>query len=551
MAAEAITPTDPTVEQLEKMLTAPAGPAPGEDGPTGFRKWVPLGVLGLAIVIIVLDTTLLNVSLATIVRDLHTDIRSLQWVITAYSLTLAALTITGGRLGDLFGRKRMFVAGAVIFAGGSLLASLSRSVGMLILGESIIEGIGAALMMPATSSLLVATYRGRDRALALGVWGGMAAAGSAIGPIVGGYLTSHYSWRWGFRINVIVAALLVVGSLLIKDSKDRTIRPTLDWAGIVLSGLGLTGAIYAIIEWSTRPLPLLALGSVVLLAAFALWERRVAAAGRTPLVSMSIFANSQFTTGAALTGAMSLGMIGLTFCLPVFLQSVRGLDALHTGYALLPMSMGLLVMAPLGGWLAGHIGPKRLVQAGQVASVVGLVLLRQTLSVHTTAGDLVLPLAVYAVGLGLMMSQLGNITLSAVPVNQAGEASGVNSTIRQIGSSLGTAVIGSILIASIAGGLAGGVKSSTAIQAADRPVLSQQVKAQASVVEFGGTLQTSVQLTAGERAAIKQLSDEATVRADRIALLFTILFTAIGFLLARKLPEGKDMERAATPSAGH
>ncbi len=518
---------------------------------TGIRKWIPLVVLGLAIVIIVLDTTLLNVSLATIVRDLHTDIRSLQWVITAYSLTLAALTITGGRLGDLFGRKRMFVAGAVIFAAGSLLASLSKSVGMLILGESIIEGIGAALMMPATSSLLVATYRGRDRALALGVWGGMAAAGSAIGPIVGGYLTSHYSWRWGFRINVIVATLLVLGSFLIKDSKDRTIRPTLDWTGIVLSGLGLIGAIYAIIEWSTRPLPGLALISAVLLGAFALWERRVAAAGRTPLVSMSMFANSQFTTGAALTGAMSLGMIGLTFCLPVFLQSVRGLDALHTGYALLPMSMGLLVMAPFGGWLAGHVGPKRLVQAGQVISVVGLVLLRQTLSVHTTAGDLVIPLAVYAVGLGLMMSQLGNITLSAVPVSQAGEASGVNSTIRQIGSSLGTAVIGSILIASIAGGLAGGVASSKAIQPANRTVLSQEVKAQASAVEFGGTLQSSVTLTAGERTAIKELSDEATVRADRIALLFTILFTAIGLLLARKLPDGKNMERAATPSAGH
>ena len=155
MATATITTTDPTMEQLEAALHAP--PAPVDDGPTGLRKWVPLGVLGLAIVIIVLDSTLLNVSLSTIVRDLHTDIRSLQWVITAYSLTLAALTITGGRLGDLFGRKRMFVAGAVIFAGGSLLASLSKSVGMLIAGESIIEGIGAAMMMPATSSLLVAT----------------------------------------------------------------------------------------------------------------------------------------------------------------------------------------------------------------------------------------------------------------------------------------------------------------------------------------------------------------------------------------------------------
>ncbi|HVW31716.1 MAG TPA: MFS transporter [Acidimicrobiia bacterium] len=528
------------------------GPVPADvSEPTGVRKWVPLGVLGLAIVIIVLDTTLLNVSLATIVRDLHTDIRSLQWVITAYSLTLAALTITGGRLGDLFGRKKLFVAGAVIFAAGSLLASLSKSVGMLIAGESIIEGVGAALMMPATSSLLVSTYRGKDRALALGVWGGMAAAGSAIGPIVGGYLTSHYSWRWGFRINVIVAAVLVLGSFLIKDSRDRTIRPTIDWTGIALSALGMIGFIYTVIEWSTHRMPLLGLGSLAVLAAFAVWERRVAAAGRTPLVSMSMFANTQFTTGTALTGAMSLGMIGLTFCLPVFLQSVRGLDALHTGIALLPMSMTMLVMAPLGGWLAGHIRPKRLVVFGEAVCVVGLVLLRQSLNVHTTAADLALPLAVYAVGLGLMMSQLGNITLSAVPVNQAGEASGVNSTVRQLGSSLGTAVIGSILIASIAGGLSGGVKSSPVVAPANRPVLAAQVKAQASAVEFGERLHTTVQLTPAEQAEIKHLSDEATVRADRIALLFTILFTGIGFLLAQKLPNSRDMERSGVPAAGH
>src|SRR5579862_8916940 len=157
-----------------------------------IKKWLPLIVMGLAVIIIVLDTTLLNVSLGTIVRDLHTNIQSLQWVISAYSLTLAALTITGGRFGDLFGRKKMFMIGAATFALGSFLASISHNVGMLITGESIIEGIGAALMLPATAALLVSTYRGRDRALALGVWGGMAAVGLAIGPVLGGYLTSHY-----------------------------------------------------------------------------------------------------------------------------------------------------------------------------------------------------------------------------------------------------------------------------------------------------------------------------------------------------------------------
>jgi EmrB/QacA subfamily drug resistance transporter len=528
-------------------------------------KWLPLVTMGLAVVIIVLDTTLLNVSLGTIVRELRTSIRSLQWVITSYSLTLAALTITGGRLGDLFGRRRMFVTGAVIFATGSMLASLATSVPMLIVGESIVEGIGAAIMLPATSSLLVATYRGRDRSLALGIWGGMAAAGAAIGPVLGGYLTTHFSWRWGFRINVFVAALLVAGSLLIRDSRDRQEKASIDFLGIGLSSLGLLGGVFAIIEGSTYGwwtahgdlrilghaaapaglsiVPMLVAASVVLLGAFAIWEQRLTARGGTPLVSMSLFKNSQFTAGASLTAAMSLGQVGLTFCIPVFLQSVRGLDAQHTGYALLPLSAGLLVTAPLGGFLAAHVNPKRLVQTGLLVSVVGLVYLRHSLNAGTTAADLIGPLAVYACGLGLSMSQLGNITMSAVSVNQAGAASGVNNTVRQIGSSLGTAIIGSVLIASIAGGLSGGVKSSDAINPAYRVEVSRESQAQASVVEFGGALVSAQPLTAGERAVIKRLADEATVRADRTALLFTLLFTAVGFLLAARLPNTRSVER--------
>jgi EmrB/QacA subfamily drug resistance transporter len=467
----------------------------------------------------------------------------------------------------------MFVTGAVIFAAGSMLASLATSVPMLIVGESIIEGVGAALMLPATASLLVASYRGRDRSLALGIWGGMAAAGAAIGPVLGGYLTSHFSWRWGFRINVFVAALLVAGSLLIRDSRDRQARQSIDFVGIGLSSLGLLGGVFAIIEGSTygwwkargslailgHPVapgglsivPVLAAASIVLLAAFVTWEQRLTARGGTPLVSMKLFSNSQFTAGASLTGAMSLGQVGLTFCIPVFLQSVRGLDALHTGYALLPLSAALLVTAPFGGYLAAHVNPKRIVQAGLLLSVVGLIYLRHALNAGTTAADLIGPLAVYASGLGLSMSQLGNITMSAVSVNQAGEASGVNNTVRQIGSSLGTAVIGSVLIASIAGGLSGGVKSSPAIDPAYRARVSSEVRSQASAVEFGGALVTSQPLTVAERVEIKHIADAATVRADRTALVFTLLFTILGFLLSSRLPNTRNVERDQSLAPAH
>jgi hypothetical protein len=211
----------------------------------------------------------------------------------------------------------------------------------------------------------------------------------------------------------------------------------------------------------------------------------------------------------------------------------------------------LLVTAPLGGYLAAHVNPKRLVQAGLFISVVGLIFLRQALNATTTSVDLIAPLAIYAAGLGLSMSQLGNITMSAVSVNQAGEASGVNNTLRQIGSSLGTAIIGSVLIASIAGGLSGGVKSSATINPVYRAAVSREAKAQASAVEFGGRLISSQPLTPAERVEIKQISNQATVRADRTALIFTIVFTAIGFLLAMRLPNTRNVERNQSLASPH
>jgi MFS family permease len=199
-----------------------------------MRKWGSLIVLSLALAIIIIDTTILNVSLSTIIKDLHTDIQSIQWVITIYSLILAAFTITGGRLGDFFGRKKMFMFGAAIFAVGSFVASISHHLAPLLIGEAVIEGFGAALMMPATASLLVANFRGRDRAVAFGIWGGIAAASAAIGPIIGGFLTTHYTWRWAFRINVFIAAILIIGSILIKESRDEAEKPEIDFPGVIL-----------------------------------------------------------------------------------------------------------------------------------------------------------------------------------------------------------------------------------------------------------------------------------------------------------------------------
>src|SRR5712692_8609978 len=326
---------------------------------SSVRKWGTLMVLSLALAIIIIDSTLLNVSLSTLIRELNTNLQSLQWVISAYSLMLAALTVTGGRMGDLFGRKKMFMGGAVIFAVGSFIASISRSVPVLLLGESIIEGIGAALMMPATASLLISKYRGHDRAIAFGIWGGVAAAASAIGPILGGFLTTHYSWRWGFRINLFVVALLLLGSVIVEDTQKPEGKK-IDWVGVLLSAAGLFFVVFGIIESESygwirprKPFPIWQAGSisiaplalllgVIILVFFGMWERRLEGLGGTPIVSMRLFQNQQFVAGASVVGVLMLAQNGVIFSLPVFLQSVKQLDALHTGLTLLPMSLALL-----------------------------------------------------------------------------------------------------------------------------------------------------------------------------------------------------------------
>lgn len=525
-----------------------------------IKKWTPLLVMGLAIVIVVLDTTLLNVSLKNLVEDLDTDLQSLQWVITTYALTLAALTITGGRFGDIFGRKKMFVIGASIFALGSFIASMSQNVGTLIIGESVIEGIGAALMMPATSSLLVSAYRGKDRALALGVWGGMAALGSAIGPVVGGYLTTYYSWRWGFRINVFVVILLIAGSIVIKEARDKESKPTIDWAGVAISSIAMICIIFGLIESSTYgwwtakkvfifsghniqianiSIALVAiLVGLAMLGIFYVWERRLADKGVTPLVSMKIFANKQFTSGSILTAVMSIGQVGMIFGLPIFFQGVKGFDALHTGYALLPMSIGLMTMAPTGGVLAKRFRPKSIVKFGLLISIVGILLIRQVLGVDMDVWNMVLPLAIYGMGMGLVMSQVSNITLSAVSVNEAGEASGVNSTFRQLGSSLGTAIIGSILVATISTGISSRVMDSQNLSRNTKMYLSQASQEQSSDLEFGIELPGD-KLPKSDLLEIRRISSSSIVDANKKALLFTALFSLTAFILASQLPNVK------------
>lgn len=536
------------------------------------RKWAMLVVLSLALAIVILDTTILNVALSAIIQDLKTDIQSIQWVITVYALILAAFTITGGRLGDIFGRKKMFMVGAALFAIGSFIASVSQNVGTLIAGESIIEGFGAALMMPATASLLVVNFKGRERAIAFGVWGAIAGASAALGPILGGYLTTHYDWRWGFRVNLFVVLVLLIGSLLIPESQDKEERPELDWAGVALSASGLLALVFGIIEaskygwwkakeaflidghaltmpWGLSIVPFAIAIGLLILACFSWWEKRQENNGHTPLVSLSLFRNRTFATGVLTTAVLSLGQTGLIFALPVFLQAVRGMDAFQTGIALLPMPLALLVVAPLSALMGKKIPPKVLISVGLLVNVAAYGVLRMVLDVDTTSAQLIPGLALFGVGMGLVMSQINNITLSAVSVEQAGEASGVNNTFRQLGATLGSAIIGTVLIGTLGTGLADGVRMSTVIPDRMKPALVDAVSHQASNVEFGGGAKLGTTVSKEIREEIVAISHRATVQANKQSLVYGAIFALLGFFVSLLLPAVKKEDEESLASS--
>jgi len=538
-----------------------------------FRKWLPLLILSLALTIIILDTTILNVSLRTIINDLHTDIQSIQWVITAYSLMIAAFTITGGRLGDLFGRKKMFVLGAAIFAVGSFMTSISQSVGFMIAGEAIVEGIGASLMLPATTSLLVSSYKGKDRQIGFGIWGAIAGGAAALGPVIGGWLTTYSSWRWAFRINVVVALLLVVGAFFISEVRDKEEKPQLDFVGIILSVIGMFLVIFGVIQstgygWLTMktttellgitlqagsisPVLPLIFDGLLTLAIFLLWEDHITYKGRTPLVSLKLFRNKQFTTGVIISTILGLGQAGLFFAIPVFLQAVKHLDALNTGLAMLPMTFSLLVGSLLSAVLGKYLTPKKIVQLGLVMNFLGFLALWGTLQTDVSLLMLAPGFILFGAGMGFIISVISNITLSAVSVQEAGEASGVNGTMRQVGSTLGSAIIGALLISSLGANLVKGVNSSQVIPEAAKPQISDAVSKQASSIEFGSSDTSKSPLPPTITTELTKISQQATVDANKETFLLGAAFILIALLISIQLPATKNIETGKSLAGAH
>ncbi len=440
----------------------------------GRGRWIGLAMLSIGVAMIIVDATIVNVAVPSIIRDLKLNSTTAEWVNTVYSLVFAALLVTVGRLGDVWGRRRMYLMGLVLFAVASMLAGLAPT-GDLLIAARVLQGIGGAMILPSTQSILNTNFRGRDRAIAFGIWGATIGGMAAVGPLLGGWLTTYLDWRWAFFINVPVAVLAVAGVLrYIGESKDEDARPGFDLLGFLLITLGLGSFVFGLIEgrsygWWTPTQPFAVLGwawpsstvsvipfalvlGVVALVLFLVAEQIRSRQGKFFLFDVGLWRYPAFRYGNLAGTIVSLGEFGLLFALPLFLQGVIGYTAFETGLVFLALAVGSFFAAPMAARIAHTWGPRRAVTLGMALEAVGIITTALLVSPSVTGFALAAPLFVYGVGVGLATAQLTSIVLSDVPAQRSGLASGANSTMRQIGSALGIAILGTVLFTTLVSG---------------------------------------------------------------------------------------------------
>jgi EmrB/QacA subfamily drug resistance transporter len=417
------------------------------------RKWWTLAAVSFGLFMIMLDNTVVNVALPSIQRDLGADISSLEWIVTGYALTFAALMLIGGKLADAYGRRRIFVLGIVLFTLASLWCGLADSESMLITAR-IAQGVGAALMTPATLSIIAATFPPRERGMAIGIWAGVSALALAIGPLVGGLLTEYLSWNWIFFVNIPVGIVGIAASYaFIRESKDGT-HVRLDVPGLVTSALGLFALTYGLIEantygWGSGRI----VGSFVLaavaLAAFVVLERHQ----RAPMLDLSLFRNSTYAGANLAMLLIALSMFGVFFFVSLYMQNVLGYSAVQAGAAFLPMTILIILVAPVAGKASDRFGSRWLMTGGMVLLGVQLLYLSQ-LSADADFWNLLPGFVVGGLGMALTMTPTAAAATRAVPVEKSGVGSAVLNAMRQVGGSIGIALMGAIL-AHEAGGRVG------------------------------------------------------------------------------------------------
>jgi EmrB/QacA subfamily drug resistance transporter len=534
-----------------------------------MRKWGPLVVLSIAQFVMVLDQAVMNVSISQLVEDFDTTVPTIQGVITLYSLVMAMLMITGGKIGDRIGRKRAFAIGLMIYAVGSALTAVSWSVPSLALGWAVLEGIGAALVLPALAALIAGNFADHDRVVAYAVIGGVAGAGIAVGPILGGWVTTELTWRLVFAGEVVLVILVLVLLGLLADAPRPGAAPQIDWVGAVLCSLGIGLFVLGVLQSSTwgwiepkaSPIepfgfaltPFVVAAGAAVMWCFVRWQHHREHVGADPLVQLQLLKLPALRSGLQTFLAQNLVLMGVFFAVPLYLQLVQGLDALETGIKMLPVSVAMFLTSMAGSALASRFAPRGIVRSGLGLLLVADLVLLSTITPELDDAVFAFAMALLGAGMGLVVSQLGNVAQSSVGPAQRGEVGGLQYTSQQLGSSLGVALIGAIVLTSLTTTLVDKVESDPRVSDA----IEQQVTIEvADGVPFLSSGQVSTALSEAkvpeaEADALLESYEESQLQALKIGLLvvaFIVLasFAATGGLPSTR-PDGGDAEGSEEP----
>lgn len=524
-----------------------------------MKKWRVVILLALAQFVMVLDSTVMNVSISTLVTDLNTTINGIQSAITFYTLTMAAFMLTGGKFGEKWGSKKIFIIGSLVYGLGSFLTAISPGLPMLLFGWSLVEGLGAIMVIPAIAALIAANYHGKDRALAYGILGAVAGAGAAVGPLIGGIATTYFSWRYVFLGETLVMlALLPFMRYLVEGKIKSGIK--IDILSVVLSAAGLGVLVFGILQskvwgwvdplaipqiagYPIAPFGISVVAYLIVAGLALLWsfydrQKQLARRGQSPLLDTTLFSILPFRSGINAISLQYFITGGAFFVLPVYLQMYLGLDALQTGLKIMPLSLALVVCAVVGSKLADKLSLRFLVRIAFILAGLGLLSLMSQLAISSVGPGFDLGMMLIGAGLGLLSSQIGNIILSSVPATATNQAGGVQGTFQNLGTSLGTALIGTVLISSLTSNfdrLIGNAnlpssvtQQLTALAAKGLPIVSLTQAQQ--ILDSSG-------LDAQVSEAIFTAYQSSQLHGLQVALFFLALIVLVAFPLTRHVPK--------------
>ena len=523
-----------------------------------MKKWSVVLILGAAQFVMVLDGTVMNVSISTVVVDLDTTVAAMQSAITFYTLTMAAVMLLGAKLGDIWGRRRAFVIGSVVYAVGSFTTAVAPTIQVLFLGWSIIEGLGAVLVIPAIAALIADNYSGKDRITAYAIIGAVSGAAVAAGPLIGGFVTTYFSWRYVFIAEVVIMAVVVLAHRLITDSTPRQ-NTRIDLLSVLLSAFGLVSVVFGMLQsktwgWVTpldapeingqEVVPLgISLSSWfmvvggVLLWAFVRRQRALVAAGAPPLVHMSLFTITPLRSGLSVLGSQYTITAGLFFMVPVYLQMTLGLDALETGVRIFPLSISLILFSIVGTRLSRLWAPRRIVRVGQWILVFSSVVLLGAVDFELKSVLFGFGMFFAGAALGLLASQLGNVNMSSVTEKETSEVGGLQGVFQNLGSSLGTALIGSVLIGALTTSFATGVATSS-LPDDVKAAVSEQTQGALPIVPVSTVAQIAEDagLTDSEGEELNKIYTESQVSSLRTAFFGLVVIAIASLVLSRGIP---------------